>query len=75
MKISDGQLDHANKQIETLRKTVAFLENLCADRFDLLKRVIECRLDIDSHGRCVVRLEPDLYVAIHEATDEHEVNP
>lgn len=57
-KINDGQLDEAQRQIAALQRTVDTLCEVCVRRLELLKRVMYCRMGVDSQGREDVRLTP-----------------
>lgn len=73
-RINDGQLDHTNKQIETHRKTIDFLSQLCGKRFDLLKEVASCAVSHSSINKYhEVQIPISLWQAIRDETDEHEV--
>ena len=75
MKINDGQLDEANRRIAELERSLRAVQEVCARRLELLKKVAECRIADDSSGRVDVRLPAYVFADIYDETDENEVQP
>lgn len=73
VKINDGQLDHANREIETLRKTLEASYKLSTVLFDVVKEVAACEISQTLGRYHDVQIPLELWDTIREMTDESEV--
>lgn len=73
MKVNDGQLELAKRYIEQLEQSRLVLQDVCARRLELLKRVSDCQIGHPAIGVRVLIVDDSLWDEVESETDENEV--